>query len=129
MVLKLRVNAPELWERAKCLGKVNRRHDDPLFEDPWFDDEPNALEFCNSAPECPLRNQCLLFALTNNEKSGTWGGMNEIDRKALRKRWPLKGARVPRPEWEWFPPGEPASWYGPQALREELDKEIEEDDD
>lgn len=98
-------------------------------DDPWFDDEPVALEFCNAPVTCPIREECLLFALVNNCKEGVFGGTSEIDRKAIRKRWPLKSGRVPRPEWRWFDPGVPASWYDPAILRAELDGEDEDDDD
>ena len=49
---------------------------------------------------CPVRDQCLIFALVNNEKSGVWGGASELGRRWLRKKWPLKG-KEPRPEWQW----------------------------
>jgi hypothetical protein len=129
LVLRLRIPGPGFWKDAKCGGKVNLPFKHPNFTDPFFDAEEEALEFCNGNTVCPLREQCLLFALTNNEKSGVWGGTTEIDRKAIRKKWPLKSGKEPRPEWEWFPPGEPASWYGPAALRAELDQEIEETDE
>jgi WhiB family redox-sensing transcriptional regulator len=34
--------------------------------------------------ECPVRGQCLEFALDSNEKFGVWGGLSERERKALR---------------------------------------------
>jgi WhiB family redox-sensing transcriptional regulator len=34
--------------------------------------------------ECPVRAQCLEFALDTNEKYGVWGGLSERERKALR---------------------------------------------
>lgn len=56
--------------------------------------------------ECAIRHECLVFALVNNERVGVWGGMSEDDRKALRKKWPWRSGKEPRPEWEWYPPGE-----------------------
>ena len=123
MVLKLRVEAPGGWDKAKCRGKALNG------DDPWFEDEPVAMEFCNGPVVCPIREQCLLFALVNNERCGVWGGTTEVDRKAIRKQWPLRSGRVPRPEWHWFDPGVPTSWYDPAILRAELDGELEEDDD
>jgi hypothetical protein len=99
--------------------------------DPWFNDEPAALEFCNS-PACDIRTECLIFALTNNCSTGVYGGMSELDRKALRKRWPLRrGYKVqgkttwdPRPEWEWYEPGIPGEWFSEEILKRELEEEI-----
>lgn len=36
--------------------------------------------------QCPVRNPCLLYALEQPERSGTWGGLNEDERKAERRR-------------------------------------------
>jgi hypothetical protein len=132
MVLHLRTPAPGNWEQAKCAGTVRRGPDDEVY-DPFFDlDEADAIEFCNDNGQCPIRDQCLLFALTNNEKSGVWGGTSELDRKALRKRWPLtqRGRNTePRPEWRWFPPGIPSSWFDVDLLRKELESELEGEDE
>lgn len=99
MVLHLRVPAPGNWEHAKCRGVCA----DSAY-DPFFEDTDEALDFCNGESDgrvCPIREECLLFALTNNEKCGIWGGTSEICRRAIRKRWPLHG-REPRPEWTWM---------------------------
>lgn len=36
---------------------------------------------------CPVREQCLQFALQTNQESGIWGGTSEDERRRLRKRW------------------------------------------
>lgn len=36
--------------------------------------------------ECPVRLQCLEYALANNEKYGVWGGLSEYERSKLKKR-------------------------------------------
>lgn len=127
MVLRLRVPAPGNWEMAKCKDAIQ------TGEDSFFDeDEDDAIEFCNDHGTCPIRDECLIFALTNNEKSGVWGGTSELDRKALRKRWPLEQRgrdTVPRPEWRWYPSGEPQSWFDPEELKRELQRELEAEDE
>lgn len=125
--MKLRIGAPDFWRDAKCGSMIQAAGD----EDPFYDGDPEeAKEFCNGAgenPTCPMREKCALFALTNNEKEGVWGGLSDVERKAIRKRWPLKG-REPRPEWKWFSAEEIAAWgYDQSKLRQELDKEIQED--
>lgn len=116
MVLRLRVPAPGDWKLAKCLGRVSKDNRDEQGEvlDPWFDenesDQEEAVAFCNGEADgtvCPIREECLLFALTNNEKAGVWGGMGEKDRKALRKLYPWKARQTGNENWTWMPPGEP----------------------
>lgn len=34
---------------------------------------------------CPVREQCLEYALTNGEKFGIWGGLSERERRRLRR--------------------------------------------
>jgi WhiB family redox-sensing transcriptional regulator len=34
---------------------------------------------------CPVRDECLAYAIDNNEPEGVWGGTDPIDRVAIRK--------------------------------------------
>lgn len=36
--------------------------------------------------ECPVRDDCLDYALTNNEQYGVWGGLDEYERAKLRRQ-------------------------------------------
>ena len=36
--------------------------------------------------ECPVRTECLNYALSRPEKYGVWGGLNEEERAAERRR-------------------------------------------
>ncbi len=36
---------------------------------------------------CPVRQQCLDYAITNRIGHGIWGGLTERERRALRSRW------------------------------------------
>jgi WhiB family redox-sensing transcriptional regulator len=45
--------------------------------------EQKAKAICAS---CPVRAECLNYALSRPEKYGTWGGMNEEERAAERRR-------------------------------------------
>lgn len=122
MVLRLRVPAPNNWQGAKCAGQVQRLPGDAEVYDPFFmedDDEQEAVDFCNGTidgVQCPLRDGCLIFALTNNERFGVWGGMTELARKALRKKWPWRGGKEPRPEWEWMTTQDALSLVDPREL-------------
>jgi len=126
MVLHLRQPSPDQWRNSKCLGKVfdeDGKYQEEL--DPFFtpDREEEAVDFCRGkdGTPCPIMEQCLIFALVNNEKSGVFGGTPELDRKAIRKKWPLRRGKDPRPEWQLFEPGEPASWYADEELGDDND--------
>jgi WhiB family redox-sensing transcriptional regulator len=128
MVLRLRVEAPGGWEKAKCRGQVQRLPDQADIYDPFFPeadhDEQDAIDFCNGtidSVQCPVRDDCLIFALTNNERFGVWGGMTELARKALRKKWPWRGGKVPRPEWHWMTTEEALSLVDPKELLDDGD--------
>jgi WhiB family transcriptional regulator, redox-sensing transcriptional regulator len=36
--------------------------------------------------ECPVRAECLEYALANDERFGIWGGLSERERRRLRRR-------------------------------------------
>ena len=36
---------------------------------------------------CPVRRDCLAFAVETNQDSGVWGGMAEDERRKLRRDW------------------------------------------
>ena len=43
-----------------------------------------AKTICRS---CPVRRECLAFAIETNQESGVWGGMSEDERRKLRRDW------------------------------------------
>lgn len=122
MVLKLREPSPGLWSGAKCHSTTVTGEYDPFFDD---DEMEEAVVYCNGSVDnriCPLREKCLLFALTNNERFGVWGGTSEITRKAIRKKYPSKGGK-PNAEWEWMSEDQALAGLD----RERLEKELNED--
>ena len=42
-----------------------------------------AKEVCN---ECPVKVDCLEYALETNQDSGIWGGLAEEERRAIRRQ-------------------------------------------
>lgn len=144
MVLHLRVPAPNNWDGAKCAGQVQRLPGEDDVYDPFFhedDDghhdllaEQDAIDFCNGTIDgnvCPLREGCLLYASTNNERFGVWGGMSEADRKIMRKIWPWRAGKEPRPEWRWFSHDEITELLDDRIRRGEINirQLVEEDDE
>ena len=50
--------------------------------------------------QCPVRAECLDYALSRPEKYGTWGGLNEDERASERRRRMRRAAgdqHLPRP--------------------------------
>lgn len=126
LVTKLRVLPPDNWRKAKCKDTVIGRYGDPDFYDPFFDDQEEAVRFCNGTDDgnvCPIRHECLIYALTNNEKWGTFGGTSEITRKAIRKKFPAQRNKEPNPDWEWMSEEDALEGLDRSELQKELDKE------
>ena len=44
-------------------------------------DVTSAVRVCN---ECPVRAECLAYALAAGEKHGVWGGLSERQRRRIR---------------------------------------------
>jgi hypothetical protein len=127
VVLRLRDKPPGSWDDAKCLDITVNKDYDPFFSEDEVDIE-EAVNFCNGEADgrvCPIREQCLLFALTNNEKFGIWGGSTEITRKAIRKKYPSRGGKR-NENWHWMTEQEALEGLDRKALKEELQQEKEE---
>jgi WhiB family redox-sensing transcriptional regulator len=69
---------PDFWqERAACFGV----EPDVFF--PISEEEAGpALAFCGA---CPIREECLSWALKNGERYGVWGGTTEQQRRRLQR--------------------------------------------
>jgi WhiB family redox-sensing transcriptional regulator len=76
-VIRQRAQAGGWLARAACRGM------DPelFFPDRGESTEP-AKAVCAA---CPVRAECLDYALTNGERFGVWGGASERERRALRR--------------------------------------------
>jgi WhiB family transcriptional regulator, redox-sensing transcriptional regulator len=73
----------EWRDRARCRDK------DPEFFFPIGTTGPAALQvaeakaFCGP---CPVRSECLTWALETGQAVGVWGGTSEEERRALKVR-------------------------------------------
>ena len=36
---------------------------------------------------CPVVEECLIFAVTTNQEYGVWGGLDEDERRDVRRQW------------------------------------------
>lgn len=50
------------------------------------DSESDAAPALGVCAVCPVRDQCLEFALTTRQNDGVWGGTTEAERKRIRRR-------------------------------------------
>ena len=76
--------AEELWQdRAACKGPQSEVFFPPAHlerKDERDLRERRAKAICAS---CPVKRQCLDYALRIREPHGIWGGLNELERKQL----------------------------------------------
>lgn len=76
--------AERLWEnKAACKGPQMRVFFPPAHlerKDEREAREQRAKAICGV---CPVRRPCLDYALQIREPHGIWGGLNEVERKAL----------------------------------------------
>lgn len=64
------------------LGSCTNADPDLFFPQPGADTS-YARSICRV---CPVRTQCLEYALESGQKHGIWGGMTESQRRRLRRR-------------------------------------------
>lgn len=81
VVDELFFDAQEPWyEEAACAS-----YPAELFFPP--SDAPSAANAAKAICEgCPVREECLSFALETAQAEGVWGGMNAGERRRLRRR-------------------------------------------
>jgi WhiB family redox-sensing transcriptional regulator len=77
----------ELWQvKAACRGPQAAVFFPPPHserKDERLDRERAAKAICKT---CPVRRDCLDYAIRIREPHGIWGGLNEIERKQLIER-------------------------------------------
>jgi WhiB family transcriptional regulator, redox-sensing transcriptional regulator len=72
-------DADEAWEsRAQCRGG-----DGEIFFTPGAAQEFRAKAVCRS---CPVRWECLAYALKNRVEHGVWGGLTDRERRRVLNR-------------------------------------------
>jgi WhiB family transcriptional regulator, redox-sensing transcriptional regulator len=65
------------------------RHSDPEIFFPVSRTGPAAGQVARAkavCSRCPVRGECLEFALESGQDSGVWGGTSEDERRTLRRR-------------------------------------------
>src|SRR5690606_27545378 len=72
-------NDPSWRDHAACLGA----DPDLFFPPPGPYGAEDAKAICQG---CPVRAECLDYAVTTAQKYGIWGGTNERERREIRKQ-------------------------------------------
>ena len=63
-----------------------------------------------------------MFALTNNERFGVWGGTSETTRKAIRRKYPATKGK-PNPNWKWMTEQEALEGLTKEDLEEDWEQD------
>ena len=74
----LRVTVLDWQNRGLCLGT-----DPDKFFPAQGESQAPAKAIC---AQCPVKRECLEYALARPEQHGIWGGLSERERKRLRRR-------------------------------------------
>ncbi|MER5886972.1 WhiB family transcriptional regulator [Streptomyces sp. NPDC001941] len=71
-------------DRAAC------REEDPELFFPIGTTGPAALQIAEAKAvcrrRCPVITECLRWALDSGEEAGVWGGLDEVERRRLKRR-------------------------------------------
>ena len=81
----------ETWrEEARCAGEDTELFFPPRDKAKYKTIAAEARAFCfggEDAAPCPVRLQCLWYAVETDEVHGIWGGMSHRERNALVRKW------------------------------------------
>jgi WhiB family redox-sensing transcriptional regulator len=72
------------WQhRAACRGEDSSVFFAPNYFERKEEKEAREAKAKTLCVRCPVRLECLDYALRAREPHGIWGGLNEVERKAL----------------------------------------------
>ena len=74
----------ETWwiERSSCIGEDPELFFPVGITGPAIEQAAKAIAICNG---CPVRAECLEWALDTCQDAGVWGGLDEEDRREIRR--------------------------------------------
>lgn len=89
---------PFAWDDSDWRDAAACRHADPDLFFPAgttgdaVEDTAAAIALCR---RCPVREECLEFAMVTNQRYGVWGATSEEDRRRMRSAWVAGRLREP----------------------------------
>jgi WhiB family redox-sensing transcriptional regulator len=85
--IHVELNTDEDWQaNARCRGADATLFFSPLVTETKQEKDAREAKAKAICAECPVRSQCLDFALNTREAYGIWGGLNETERRRLVAR-------------------------------------------
>lgn len=86
---------PLSWRQRAACRDTNPARFYPEDWDLWDDDEIQAIKdtYCDV---CPVKDECLDFAIGTREIEGIWGGMTHSERKSYIRRQRKEGVLFPK---------------------------------
>jgi WhiB family redox-sensing transcriptional regulator len=74
------------WQKdAACRNTGRSSVMQRALADRYFADHAATVDVVRACKACPVREQCLAWALENNEL-GYWGGLSETERRRMKTR-------------------------------------------
>lgn len=52
----------------------------------WHESNPQKMEALAVCARCPVREDCLEWAIEQREDYGIWGGLDEVERRKMRRQ-------------------------------------------
>lgn len=80
--MSLAISSYDWMERGNCARTNDRRFFSDSGSTAQADQNAVRKEFCNS---CPVKTECLNYAIDNRIDNGVWGGASERERRRIRK--------------------------------------------
>jgi WhiB family redox-sensing transcriptional regulator len=78
------LHVEEVWQdKAACRGPHTSLFFPPSHFERKDDKEARESQAKAICATCPVRKPCLAYALRIREPHGIWGGLNEVERRAL----------------------------------------------
>ena len=75
------------WQkRAACRGSDANLFFAPTQQETKEERTAREAHAKSVCARCPVREQCLSFALTTRESHGIWGGLNETERRRMLEK-------------------------------------------
>jgi len=72
------IEIPVWYKDAACKGHPN--------QDDFFPDRGSSTVIAKAiCKKCPVREECLEYAVERKERFGIWGGKSERERRAIRR--------------------------------------------
>jgi len=84
-------DVPWAWRyKAKCRGVDTEIFFPPRDKELYTDIADKAKAVClglDDQPACPVRRECLVEAIKNDELHGIWGGLSHRERNAMVRKY------------------------------------------